>query len=268
MSNTITNLCRGLVMSPPQKAVLMCLADHADDSGIAWPSVPAICAWTCLGRTAVIAARNHLESKGYLKADRSIGRNSRIAFDLEALESVNQSASRTSPGGEPVRDANHHPSASRTTPVHDANHTSSPREPNTPIHQLTIIEPPGKKVLSIPGIPDQLLADYMAVRKAKKGGPLTGTVVAGIQREAALAGITLEQAMTFCCEQGWRGFKASWYAKAAGDSATTDRRSRQLETAALMTGAKPAARPMGVARDFTDVDYREGIDAHGHLLTN
>lgn len=33
----------------------------------------------------------------------------------------------------------------------------------------------------------------------------------GIQREAEKAGITLEEALSTCCERGWQGFKAEWY---------------------------------------------------------
>lgn len=53
-----------------------------------------------------------------------------------------------------------------------------------------------------------------------------------------------------------------------GDTPPDDRRSRQLQTVALMTGAKPMPRRMGTARDFTDSDYREGIDADGHIIQN
>lgn len=56
-----------------------------------------------------------------------------------------------------------------------------------------------------------LLSDYLAVRKAKKAGPLTDTAIAGLQREADKAGVTLTQAVTACCEFGWQGFRADWY---------------------------------------------------------
>lgn len=65
--------------------------------------------------------------------------------------------------------------------------------------------------LVVPGVPESLLADYLKVRAAKKAGPLTATVLAGLTREATKAGITLAQAITVCCERGWQGFKADWY---------------------------------------------------------
>lgn len=63
------------------------------------------------------------------------------------------------------------------------------------------------------GITAKVLSDYLAVRKAKKAGPLTDTAIAGLQREADRAGITLGEAITACCEFSWTGFNADWYAE-------------------------------------------------------
>lgn len=67
------------------------------------------------------------------------------------------------------------------------------------------------------GVSTELLADYLQVRKAKKAGPLTDTAIAGLQREAGKAGITLAQAVTACVEFGWQGFNAGWYAERTKD---------------------------------------------------
>jgi hypothetical protein len=63
-----------------------------------------------------------------------------------------------------------------------------------------------------PAIPESLLADFLELRKAKKAGKLTATALAGIQREADKAGVSLNQAITACCEYSWVGFNAGWYA--------------------------------------------------------
>lgn len=85
-------------MSPAQKAVLVSLADNANDSGYCWPSIEKICERTCLGRTAVIQAIKWLEAEKYLQADRSNGRKTTYTLHL------NQSARRTGTGNEPVRE--------------------------------------------------------------------------------------------------------------------------------------------------------------------
>ena len=56
------------------------------------------------------------------------------------------------------------------------------------------------------GFCDQLWKDWKNHRKAA----FTETALKGIEREAALAGWTLEAAITESIERGWQGFKAEW----------------------------------------------------------
>lgn len=100
----------------------------------------------------------------------------------------------------------------------------------------------GEHAHAIPGVPDQLVTDWIAVRKAKKAGPLTATAIAGLLREATKAGITPEAAVTFCCEAGWQGFNAGWYG---------DRTKGRTPT--------PSSKHSG----FAEKDYREGVEADG-----
>lgn len=60
-----------------------------------------------------------------------------------------------------------------------------------------------------PGISPQIVKDFKAIRKGKKAA-ITKTAIAGIAREAAKAGLTLEAALAMCCERGWAGFKHEW----------------------------------------------------------
>jgi hypothetical protein len=70
-----------------------------------------------------------------------------------------------------------------------------------------------KKTLSRPGdVSEQVWNDFLQQRKQVKA-PVTETALAGIQREAAKAGWSLEQALTECTVRGWRGFKADWVNK-------------------------------------------------------
>jgi hypothetical protein len=51
--------------------------------------------------------------------------------------------------------------------------------------------------------------DFIAIRnKVKK--PFTETALKIVQREAAKAGFTLEQALETSCARGWQGFEAKW----------------------------------------------------------
>ncbi|MEN9885503.1 MAG: hypothetical protein RL758_81 [Pseudomonadota bacterium] len=58
-------------------------------------------------------------------------------------------------------------------------------------------------------VDEQVWSDFLTIRKAK-GAPLTATALAGIERESAKAGMTLQAALETCCARGWQGFKAEW----------------------------------------------------------
>lgn len=209
--------CWPLQMPPTPKAVLVSLADNANDQGVAWPSLTTICERTCFGRTAVIAAIRWLEDEGLIVADRSNGRHTSYMVDLNA---VDRYASRTGTPPEPVRLPNSNQSASRTNqsasrtiPVRqaDSNRHKPSRTVRSNRHSAAVEE----AIKLLPDLPADLVADFAAVRKAKKL-PLTGTAVAGLQREAAKARLTLEAAVRLCCERGWAALRADWLAREGG----------------------------------------------------
>ena len=106
--------------------------------------------------------------------------------------------------------------------------------------------PPAKPAkLSKPDeVTDQVWADFLQIRKAKRS-PLTATAMAGIEREAAKAGIGLQQALEVCCESGWAGFKADWFANRGHGSSGGGQNRHQA-------GRKAAS-------SFAEKDYGTGI---------
>lgn len=101
--------------------------------------------------------------------------------------------------------------AERTRISAPSNPNSPPVSKKEPVTRTKkeVGEPIG--ITTLEGIPDDLLRDYLAVRKAKRAGPLTSTALAGIKREATKAKVSLEDALRACCEFGWQGFNAGWY---------------------------------------------------------
>lgn len=83
--------------------------------------------------------------------------------------------------------------------------------------------------LLIPGVSLELQGDWTKVREKKRAGPITQTVIDGLLREAGKAGISAADAVTFCCEAGWQGFNAGWYADRTGR--TSQRPGAPTETA-------------------------------------
>lgn len=57
--------------------------------------------------------------------------------------------------------------------------------------------------------------DFQRLRREKRA-PLTDTALAGVRREAVKAGVPMEVALSYCCEAGWQGFNAGWYADRQG----------------------------------------------------
>ncbi len=167
-------------MSPTEKAVLMAIADRADDAGLAWPGIPDLCEATCFSRRAVIAALKALDQDhaGLLVVERTAGRNNRMTVSLPAVaaalrlvvEKGKPSARRevvaalewvtantsTSASDAPVQDP--HQCDSRTTtrapvappPVHVAHQPVHHVHPN---HQEPPEEPPGNHQEETPASP-------------------------------------------------------------------------------------------------------------------
>lgn len=101
---------------------------------------------------------------------------------------------------------------------------------------------------ALPEVPAELLKDWLPIRKEKRAGPVSDTVARALKREAAEAGLTAAQAVTYCCEAGWQNFNAGHYAK------------RENATASRPAPAK-ATKHSG----FENKDYRAGVTADGHL---
>jgi len=93
----------------------------------------------------------------------------------------------------------------------DGNATHNP----IPITHNPIKTKTRSRAVSCPlGVSTQVWDDFLAVRKAKRS-PVTETSIAGITREAAKAGWSLEQALAECASRGWAGFKSDWVQQSA-----------------------------------------------------
>ena len=97
-------------------------------------------------------------------------------------------------------------------------------------------KPKPKPVAKPVGVSEQTWLDFNTHRKTR-GGPITETGLIGIQREADVAGWTLEAALAEAVTRNWQGFKAKWVEDksepAANGSflASLSARSRTLEPA-------------------------------------
>ncbi|MBM1196740.1 replication protein [Pseudomonas weihenstephanensis] len=107
--------------------------------------------------------------------------------------------------------------------------TLSSKEINPPQEQPKPAKPDRKAAFGMAqlladnphNVPEQLLADWLTQRKAKRAA-VTATVWSTVNTELAKcaeAGITAADAITEALNSGWQGFKASWVIKRLAESA-------------------------------------------------
>lgn len=99
MSTQLMGLCWPLQMSPAQKAVLISLADQANDEGFCWPSMRTLAKRTCLSERAVRNAIRWLEENGYLSTKGRSGTSSyyQVTPPKEQPEASQTPARRAAP---------------------------------------------------------------------------------------------------------------------------------------------------------------------------
>lgn len=247
MSTAIMAICWPLQMPPTPKAVLISLADNANDHGDCYPSIPTICERTCLGRTAVIDAIKWLEQHDALVANRENGRHT--TYRLTPKSYRNPSATRT--GEAPANQ-----SAKRTrpprVPVRQPDDTSPPGGRDQSARRtLTVKEPSRNRqkenAPARPGdVAEQVWSDWLRHRRSKRA-EVTGTALAGIEREALKAGWSLQDALAESCARGWTGFKAEWVADRRplprGSPAGPTSEERQAAKLARLTGGLWGSQP-------------------------
>lgn len=195
----------------------LALADHASNEGEnIFPSVKALAEKTRQSERSVQYQLRKMEADGWLilvNAGNG-GRNQRREYIIspEWIKGAEIA---------PLQKGAIHDTKGATTGQKGAIHDTKGCNGVHP--HITIKEPSGiinnhedAQALGVNLISAGLMADFLKVRKAKRAGPLTATALNGIKREAIKAGITLEDAVTACCEFGWQGFNADWYFERKG----------------------------------------------------
>lgn len=91
---------------------------------------------------------------------------------------------------------------------------------------------------------EQVWDEFLILRKEKRK-TFTELALRGMRREAEAAGITLEQAMTLCVEQGWQSFQAKYVRDKGGNGY----RSKRQPTC-----------PGDWEKEFKGVDYTRGVN--------
>ena len=208
------------------KIVLLCFCAHLNDTAaLSWPSVARVARLCGMGERTVQNHIRALERAGILVARlRRTGRATRYAIALDGLQPLPCAAPawQVLPCALDAIDAAPTPAEFAPSPADFDGPplqilTPTPAE-SAPITVLNLKE--NSKTPGAPALPaarvrldqvnPQVMADFAAVRATKRKGPVTATVVQDLCEQAALAGITLEQAMKTCCTRNWARFEAGW----------------------------------------------------------
>lgn len=169
MSTIIMSQCWPLQgLSVTQKAVLISLADQANDDGVCWPAVGTIAARCCMSARAVRTAMDHLEAVGLLTRDRrfnssTVYKVTPANFDKAAAPSKagrKSGKAGTAPGAGAAPHAGGAPAAGGDAPRAggDAPGAGLGVRPVPPNRHITLNEPSGE-----PSFPAGLPAAPLAV---------------------------------------------------------------------------------------------------------
>lgn len=198
-----------------EKAVLLCLCDHANDDGECWPSMARVARRSSMSERTAQRAIKGLRERGILSWDDAPGRSHKFTIDPRRIVTPDNLSPPTMTTKPP-------------TQCHPTPDTVSPKP------SRTVSEPSKNNMARKPdGVSDMVWQDFQQLRKAKRA-PLTETALAAIEREAGAAGWTLEAALSECSARGWQAFKAAWVKETTnGRTAPSNRNTAELALAKL-----------------------------------
>lgn len=136
-------------MSPAQKAVLISLADQANDQGVCWPSVDSIAMRCCLSKRAVQQAIKWLRSVGIVSVEERQGRSTMYSVTPAAYappQEMHPSSKCTRAGNAPT------PADAAPPPPQEMHPTPAASAPRTVIEPTR--EPSGNLLPADSGQPD------------------------------------------------------------------------------------------------------------------
>lgn len=218
------------------KFVLVTLGDHADADGVAWPSIASISQKTGQDRKTVMSALDRLDELEYLKdtgnRKGATGQVKVYKFNFErdnstnigTVEPVDNPHNSTENGT--IEKIKEYRISTVTVPFFPTNSTVIPpnstengtRKPKNPKRIVMETKYDAMADLEKRGVDKKTASDWLALRKRKKA-EVTETAIDGVEREAVRAGMSLDDALKYCCTNGYQGFNASWIKKpVASDS--------------------------------------------------
>ncbi|KZY51013.1 hypothetical protein A3734_06535 [Sulfitobacter sp. HI0054] len=213
---------------------LLAIADNADDTGFAWPSISTIAKKAAMGERGAQKCVKKLAEAGLISIDAGGGRNKTNAYQIttngigQNVEHKNPEQNTPNPGSPftPINPEqtciNPEPAfAKPRTPVHPNSHEPS-IEPSVVNKSARDIDRSVLSILSeVQGVHADAAASFVAYRKRHKSKALTET---GANRLATHLWEILDRggdptdALGMAEERGWASVQPDWYFNAKGQS--------------------------------------------------
>ena len=267
----------------------LALADHASDDGTrVYPSIKALAEKTRQSERTVQYQLRRMQDSGWIAlvneghGGRSMHNEYAISSDwlkgADIAPFQKGATERTKGATDDIKGAIHdtkgcNPRQERVQPVAPANNHEEPSlEPSKNHKSAGALVGVGEG-LGLDDVDQQVLADYIALRKKRKAD-ITPTVVADLRVEAAKAGMSVDGALRMCIRRAWTGFDASWVKPStqsqAGQGVSVEsfrERDERLarERYAAFTGPSEGAADHYPAANVIDVSSREIPNLIRHL---
>jgi len=189
VSTKVMSACWPVRTEPSRKAVLISLADQANDDGICWPSVSTMAERTCLDERTVQRAIQDLQAEGHLTVQMRSGRST--IYRLHPRH-----------GDTPVTvspSSQRHPTSVTVTP--------HPRHGDTQNRKGTIKEPTTSRLTLPEWLPPTVWFDWITYRKSIKKPMSERAAVLSIKRLDSLrkTGHSPRTVVDLAIERGWTG---------------------------------------------------------------
>ena len=245
------------------KLVLQCFCHHLNnESSLSWPSIVRVALMCGMSERTVQGHVRALVKAGILRPRLRIGHATRYTVHLDGLAPLvfpsmlgggvaaqgklwQGAGAVDNPAPTPAVFAATH-AENGTPPPQISTLTPAESAPITVLNNKENTEGTGAPALPatlmmIDGVNSKVLADFAAIRKTKRKGPVTAAVIEEICQQAHLAGLTLEQALQTCCDprRKWARFEAGWLQAAPGGCVI----SRAATTATPALWKPPVAKP-------------------------
>lgn len=231
--------------SPGAKLVLIALANYANEANECWPSQATLARWTEQTDRTIRGHLQVLEAKNLIhRQSREVAGRFMSDFITLAIDKVPDVA----------------PGRRKNLPTEKSSYGKKQQVPAEKSSANPYIYPSlikDSRARESAGIQEDVWRDFLELRRAKRA-PLTATALAGIDREARKAGISLADALLLCCERNWQGFRANWDRESSRPAA--QQRDRKLD---LLLGRRLPDLVTVVDATVVDADHEERLRAIG-----